>query len=168
MAMPIYEFYCRKCDTVYSFFSRSANTQKVPFCPRCQTVRLKRQVSLFARISGKNQGGGFEEGALPPLDEAKMEQAMAMLARESEKIKVDDPRQAALLMRKLTATAGLNMGQGMEEALSRLEKGEDPDKIEAEMEDVFAAEEPFMSADKPARGRRTTIQPRIDETLYDL
>ena len=80
--MPIYEFYCRKCNTVYNFFSRSANTEKVPLCPHCQTVRLKRQVSLFARISGKNEGGGFEEGAMPPLDEAKMEKAMAMLARE--------------------------------------------------------------------------------------
>jgi putative FmdB family regulatory protein len=166
--MPIYEFYCRKCNTVYNFFSRSANTKKVPLCPRCQTVRLKRQVSLFARISGKNEGGGFKEEALPPLDEAKMEKAMAMLARESAKINEDDPRQAALLMRKLTDTAGISMGKGMEEALSRLEKGEDPDKIEAEMGDVFAAEGSFLPADNLSRGRRTTVQPRIDETIYDL
>lgn len=166
--MPIYEFYCRKCDTVYNFFSRSANTEKVPLCPHCKTVRLKRQVSLFVRISGKNEGGGVEEGAMPPIDEAKMEKAMAMLARESEKINEDDPRQAALLMRKLTDTAGINMGKGMEEALSRLEKGEDPDKIEAEMGDVFAEEEPFMLEAKAARGRRTTSKPRVNETLYDL
>ena len=166
--MPIYEFYCRKCDTVYNFFSRSANTEKVPLCPHCQTVRLKRQVSLFAKISGKNAGGGSEEGAQPPLDEAKMEKAMAMLARESERINEDDPRQAAQLMRKLTDTAGINMGQGMEEALSRLEKGEDPDKIEAEMGDVLAAEDPFMPVTKAARGRRTTSQSRVNEILYDL
>lgn len=166
--MPIYEFYCRKCDTVYNFFSRSANTRKVPFCPHCQTVRLKRQVSLFARISGKSEGDGLEKDALPPLDEAKMEQAMAMLQRESEKINADDPRQAAQLMRKLTDTAGLNMGQGMEEALNRLEKGEDPDKIEAEMGDVFAAEDPFLPSVKPTRSRRIASQPHVDETLYDL
>lgn len=166
--MPIYEFYCRKCDTVYNFFSRSANTEKVPLCPLCKTVRLKRQVSLFARISGKNEGAGFEAGEMLPIDEAKMEKAMAMLAREAEKINEDDPRQAALLMRKLTDTAGINMGKGLEEALSRLEKGEDPDKIEAEMGDVFADEEPFKLEAKAAREGRTTTQPRIDDTLYDL
>ena len=97
-----------------------------------------------------------------------MEKAMAMLTRESGQINEDDPRQAALLMRKLTDMAGINMGKGMEEALSRLEKGEDPDTIEAEMGDVFAGEEPFTVAAKTARGPRTTSQPRIDETLYDL
>lgn len=166
--MPIYEFCCPKCDTVFNFFTRAANTEKVPYCPRCQTVRLKRQISLFARISRKSSGDGLEEETLPPLDEAKMERTMALLARESEKIKVDNPRQAAQLMRKLTETAGLSMGQGMEDALSRLEKGEDPDKIEAEMGDIFAAEEPFVPAAKTARDRRTTIKPRVDETLYDL
>lgn len=166
--MPIYEFYCRKCDTVYNFFSRSANTEKVPYCPHCQTVRLKRQVSLFARISGRSESDGLEERAMPPLDEAKMEKAMAMLAREAEKMNEDDPRQAAQLMRKLTDTAGINRGQGMEEALSRLEKGEDPEKIEAEMGDVFASEEPFQLAAKPARSCRTTAKPRVDQTLYDL
>ena len=166
--MPIYEFYCRKCDTVYNFFSRSANTEKIPSCPRCKTVRLKRQVSLFARISGKNQAPGAEEGTLPSFDEAKMEQAMAMLARESGTINANDPRQAAQLMRKLTDTAGLNLGQGMEEALSRLEKGEDPDTIAAEMGDVFADEAPFLPAAKPGRDHRTASRPRVDETLYDL
>jgi putative FmdB family regulatory protein len=166
--MPIYEFFCRKCDTIYNFFSRSANTKKVPLCPHCKTVRLKRQVSIFARISGKSETGGLEEGPMPPVDEAKMEKAMAMLAREAEKINEDDPRQAALLMRKLTDTAGINMGKGLEEALSRLEKGEDPDKIEAEMGDVFAEEEPFTLEARTARGRQTTSRPRVDATLYDL
>ena len=93
---------------------------------------------------------------------------MAMLAREAEHMNEDDPRQAAQLMRKLTDTAGINMGKGLEEALSRLEKGEDPDKIEAELGDVFAEEEPFTLEAKAARGQRTASQPRVDETLYDL
>jgi len=166
--MPIYEFYCCKCDTVFNFFSPSANTEKVPLCPHCQTVRLKRQVSLFARISGKSGAAGLKSGDMPPIDEAKMEKAMAMLAREAEHMNEDDPRQAAQLMRKLTDTAGINMGKGLEEALSRLEKGEDPDKIEAELGDVFAEEEPFTLEAKAGRGRRAASQPRVDETLYDL
>ena len=104
---------------------------------------------------------------MPPLDEAKMEKAMAMLAGEAEKINEDDPRQAAQLMRKLTDATGLSLGAGMEEALHRLEKGEDPDRIEAEMGDLLEGEEPFVIEGREGKGSRKP-KPRVDETLYDL
>ena len=68
---------------------------------------------------------------LPDLDESKMEKAMNLLAKEAEKINEEDPRQAENLMRKLSDMTGLNLGPGMEEALTRMEAGEDPEKIEA-------------------------------------
>jgi putative FmdB family regulatory protein len=124
--MPIYEFYCEPCNTVFSFFCRGVNTAKIPACPVCRRP-LKRQMSIFAKVSrGKEDPAGDD---MPPVDEAKMEKAMAMLAGEAEKINEDDPRQAAQLMRKLTDATGLSLGSGMEEALSRLENGEDPDRI---------------------------------------
>jgi hypothetical protein len=134
--MPIYEFYCRRCNTIYSFFSKTINTDKVPNCP-------------------------------PPIDEAKMEKAVAMLAGEADKINEDDPRQAAILMRKLSDATGMNLGPGMEEALSRMERGEDPEKIEAEMGDILEGEEPFIFGEKRKKGV-SKPRPRIDETLYDL
>ena len=115
--MPIYEFYCNAFHTVYQFFSRTVNTEKIPSCPRCKNAELKLNLSKFATIAGrKNEGGDGVD--MPRMDETKMEQAMAMLASEAEKINQDDPRQAADLMRKLSAATGLNMGSGMEEALS--------------------------------------------------
>jgi len=57
------------------------------------------------------------------IDESKMEQAMNMLAGQAEQMNEDDPRQAAELMRKLSDMSGLKLGQGMEEALTRMEKG---------------------------------------------
>jgi hypothetical protein len=96
-----------------------------------------------------------------------MEQAMGMLAREAEHINEDDPRQAAQLMRKLSDATGLRMGSGMEEALSRMERGEDPEKIEAEMGDLLEGEEPFLLEAKAIRSKRT-LQPRVDDTLYEL
>ena len=162
--MPIYEFYCGKCNTLFSFFSRSVNTTKVPGCPKCGK-RLERQMSLFAKV--KRGGEEPAEDGMPPLDEAKMEKAMAMLAGEAEKLNEDDPRQAAQLMRKLTDATGMNLGAGMEEALHRLEKGEDPDQIEAEMGDLLEGEEPFVMGEKGQKGRRKP-KPRVDETLYDL
>lgn len=163
--MPIYEFYCSRCDTIYNFFSRTINTDKIPRCPRCKTVRLKKQVSLFAAISGRKGEEG--EGDMPAFDEAKMEKAMSMLAGEAGNLNEDDPRQAARLMRKLTEATGLKMGSGMEEALSRMERGEDPDRIEAELGDLLEGEEPFVM-DQKAGTRKKGHRPKVDETLYDL
>ncbi len=135
--MPIYEFYCGKCNTVYKFFSRSVNTEKIPHCPRCKTVKVKRIMSVFSTVSGGREEASDAE--MPPIDEAKMEKAMGLLASEAEGINEDDPRQAAALMRKLTDATGLSMGAGMEEALRRLERGEDPEKIEEEIGDLLFA-----------------------------
>jgi hypothetical protein len=122
-------------------------------------------MSLFAKGSrGKEAPAGDD---MPPIDEARMEKAMAMLAGEAEKISEDDPRQAAQLMRKLTDATGLSLGSGMEEALNRLEKGEDPDRIDEEMGDLLEGEEPFLTGGKGKRGGRKP-KPRVDETLYDL
>ena len=161
--MPIYEFYCKKCNTIYKFFSRTVNTEKIPNCPNCKSVKLKRQISLFAISSGKKE----EEGGMPPIDESKMEKAMGMLAREAEKIDEDDPRQAAQLMRKLSDATGMKMGPGMEEALHRLEQGEDPEKIEQEIGDLLEGEEPFMIESKSRRDTKES-KPKIDDKLYDL
>ena len=163
--MPIYEFYCKKCNTVFSFFSKTVNTEKVPYCPRCKQVKLERRMSLFAKVT---RGKGEEPPEdMPPIDEARMEKAMAMLANEADGMNEEDPRQAARMMRKLSDAAGLNIGPGMEEALSRMERGEDPEKIEAEMGDLLEGEEPFLLE---AKGRKTgrKSRPAVDETLYDL
>ncbi len=163
--MPIYEFYCHKCNTIYSFFSRTINTEKIPNCPKCKRVKLKRQMSVFAMVSGGKEAAASDD--MPSIDEAKMEKAMAMLAGEADKINEDDPRQAATLMRKLSDATGINLGPGMEEALSRMERGEDPEKIEEEMGDLLEGEEPFLLGAKTPRGSKKP-KPRIDETLYDL
>ncbi|MCK9273624.1 MAG: zinc ribbon domain-containing protein [Syntrophales bacterium] len=161
--MPIYEFYCPRCNTIYNFFSKTINTEKIPFCPDCGDIPLERQMSVFATLT---IGSKEEENDVPPVDESKMEKAMEMLAREAENINEDDPRQAAKMMRRLAETAGLNLNTEMEEALSRMEQGEDPEKIEEEMGDVFSDEMPFSFDSKKTRSKNR--RPRIDETLYDL
>ena len=163
--MPIYEFYCENCNTVYKFLSRTVNTKKVPDCPGCKDVKLKRRMSLFAAVSSRKEKDRADD--TPPIDEAGMEKAMTMLAKEADKINEDDPRQAANLMRKLSDATGLKMGSGMEEALSRLERGEDPEKIEQEMGDIFESEGPFSFEDKRKKGREHP-KPKVDETLYEL
>jgi len=164
--MPIYEFYCPQCNTIYNFFSRRVDTETIPSCPTCKTVPLTRQMSVFARITrGREEPS---EDDMPPIDESRMEKAMNMLAGEMDGIDEEDPRQAVRLMRKLSDLTGLQLGDGMEEALSRMERGEDPEQIEQEMGDLLDSEDPFTLAQKTTRGTSRRAQPRVDETLYDL
>ena len=164
--MPIYEFYCSDCHTVFNFFSKSVNTTKKPKCPKCKKKTLSRQVSLFAITGNAAENSDLEDF---PVDESKMEQALKTLTGEADRIDENDPRQAANLMRKLTDMTGLKLGPGMDEALARMEKGEDPDQIEAEMGDLLEQEDLLeMPAKKGGGARKKPPAPYRDETLYDL
>ena len=164
VTMPIYEFYCYKCHTVFNFFSRTVNTDKKPTCPKCHKTKLDRRMSSFATLRKR----GEEEGApMPDFDEGQMEKAMGILASEAEHLDENDPRQAANLMRKLTDMTGLNLGPGMEEALKRMEAGEDPEQIEAEMGDLLEEEDPFSFKEKALKAPKYR-PPKVDEKLYDL
>jgi len=113
--MPIYEFYCKKCNTVYKFYSRTIDTSTIPKCPGCKRVKLERIFSSFATLT-KKEGVDSPEAGIPDIDETKLERAMAMLEKEAEGMDENDPGQAADLMRKLTDAAGISLGEGMEEA----------------------------------------------------
>lgn len=160
--MPIYEFYCERCNTIFNFFSHRINTTKIPRCPSCGDMTLKRRPSLFAAPRGDKADSETPD---LPFDEARMEKAMGMMARDIDKIDENDPRQAAGFMRRLSDAAGLNLGDGMEEMLSRMEKGEDPEEIESQMGDLLEGEDPFIPANKTVTKTR---KPRVDEKLYDL
>jgi len=127
---------------------------------------MERAMSTFATIS-KSSDSAEDDIAMPNMDESKMEQAMTLLAREAEGMDEDDPKQAANLMRKLTEMTGMEMGPGMEEAISRLERGENPDQIEAEMGDLLENEDPFILK-KIAGGLAKKNKPNRDDTLYDM
>lgn len=139
----------------------------MPNCPKCKKYKLARQMSAFA-VTGKAKENNNDMDDLP-FDESKLESAIQMLGSEADKINEDDPRQAANLMRKLTNMTGIELGQGMKEALSRMEKGEDPEKIEAEMGDILESEEPFLLPDNKGKAAKARhIKPLRDDTLYDL
>ncbi|MCP4714440.1 MAG: zinc ribbon domain-containing protein [Deltaproteobacteria bacterium] len=163
--MPIYEFYCNDCHTIFSFFSKTINTTTVPPCPHCAKT-LARQVSAFA-VTGKAKEHSDADEL--PLDEKQLEKAVMKLGSEAENLNEEDPRAAANLMRKFSDMTGVKFGDGMQEALQRLESGEDPDKIEAEMGDILENEDPLLmpgTGGTKHKGRRK--DPQRDETLYDL
>ena len=165
--MPIYEFYCAGCHTLFSFLSRTIETKKRPACPRCRRPRLERHASTFAVTGGRPEED--DSGGLPAgVDPGRMERAMEGLAREAEGLSADDPKAMAGLMRRFYEGAGTPMGEGMSEALERFEAGEDPEAIEAEMGEVLETEDPFAGHGPALRriGRRS--RPRVDPELYEL
>lgn len=169
--MPIYEFYCADCHTIFNFFSRTIDTEKRPACPRCNRPKLERRMSRFAISRGRTEPSeAGPDDPLGDLDEAKMERVMGELAREADRLDEDDPVQAARMMRKLYDAAGLPPNKGIEEAIRRMEAGEDPDKIEEEMGDVLEGEDALFG-EKSGRLRnlaRRLKAPAVDETLYDM
>ena len=49
--MPIYEFYCATCNTVYNFLSRTIQPDKRPFCPHCKKLKLSKKDEIFGYAS---------------------------------------------------------------------------------------------------------------------
>jgi hypothetical protein len=149
---------------IFNFHSGTVNVEKQPSCPKCRKRKLDRQMSTFS--SPRNRGEE-DDMPMPDMDESKMEHAMNLLAKEAEHVDENDPRQAANLMRKLTDMTGVNLGPGMEEAMARMESGEDPEQIEDEMGDLLEDEDPFSLKKKSSKTPKKRL-PKIDGKLYYL
>ena len=164
--MPIYEFLCPDCNTIFNFFSRRINTEKQPDCPECGRKKIQRQMSTFATIGKATEPG--QDDPLAGIDESKMEKAFEGLLREAENINEEDPRQMANLMRKFSDKTGISLGDKMEEALSRLEAGEDPNSIEQDMGELLDGDEGFDLEAMKKKVLTGPKPPKKDDRLYEL
>ena len=163
--MPVYEFYCSDCHTIFNFLSRRVNTDKRPSCPRCSRPDLERQVSRFPFSMWRTHDPDAK--GMPDLDEGRLVKAMMSLAGEMEGVDENDPRQMARFMRKFSDATGVELGEGFHEAMRRLEAGDDPERIEQELGDLLDEDNPFASQGMK-RIRRRYVPPVHDETLYTL
>jgi putative FmdB family regulatory protein len=162
--MPIYEFYCSDCATLFTFYSSRVETEKRPSCPSCQKSALDRWLSTFTRL--KADGAAVALPSMPP-DESKMEQAFVELARASE-AGTDDGRHLVGLLRDFAQTSGLALDGGADEALVRLEGGASSAEIAAEYEDMLRGDEgATYEAMKQHKATQATL-PKRDEKLYFL
>jgi putative FmdB family regulatory protein len=166
--MPVYEFYCAECHTIFNFLSRRMRIDKRPDCPKCGRPDLERMVSLFACSLGRQEES--DDAADSGLGEEQMERAMAAMASmagEIDGLNEEDPRQMARVMRNLEEATGMPLGDGMEEAIRRLEGGEDPGEIEQELGDLLANDHPF-APQKSGSLKRRVAPPAQEDTLYPL
>jgi putative FmdB family regulatory protein len=169
--MPIYEYLCPPCNRVFSFLVKSAEPRELS-CPKCGGKELRRRMSRFA-VTGaprKSQGaaaspGGADDGgpAAPqgggdPLDDPRVEGEMMKLMNAAEGLDENDPRQLGRLMRRMTEITGEPVEPAVEEAMRRLEAGEDPEKIEADMGELLGDDN---------EGSPGAAGPTYDSGLYD-
>ncbi len=179
--MPIYEYFCPETNRIYSFFARS--TQPGDRLPRCPDLsegegHMVKLVSAFS-VTGrgrKDEGEGIEGS--DPLDDPRMEGALAEMEREMAGMDEEnpDPRQMGRLMRKMAEISGERLPASMEEMIGRLEAGEDPEKLEDEFGDLLDEEMPEAGEGTGGEGEggsvrrvlRKRVAPTRDPELYEL
>jgi hypothetical protein len=172
--MPIYEFYSPDTNRIYSFFARSVRQGRLtPRCPDNPQARMERMISGFAvtgRAKEKSDPPAEAEGLDPRMQRvmAEMESEMSSMSEDSP-----DPRQLGRLMRKMTEATGQKMPEAMEQMIQRLERGEDPERLEEEFGDTLenlGEEFPEGEAgeDKPVPLRSPRKRPTRDPALYEM
>jgi len=141
--MPIYEFACPHCRKIFSFLSKRLNPDRLPVCPKCGNRKMIKQISRFAAmrrpaesaVKGETEG---DEGPMPDFDDPRMARAMAEMERDMDHLDENNPRHMAHMMRKMKDLMPPgSVPKEFDIAIKRLEAGEDPEKIEADMGDVF-------------------------------
>ncbi len=159
--MPFYEFYCKDCHRIFTFYSRRVNTEKIPQCPRC-SAGLRKLLSEFHTSRRGGEEGSNELG----IDEGRLMNALYSLEREAEGVDENNPKEVARLMRKFTQMTGLRLGDRWEEALERLSSGEDLESIEDDLAEGLDEEEP-IAVERRRRFPRFR-PPERDEGIYEL
>ncbi len=116
--MPIYEYLCRRCNTIFQFLVRNPSSKTAPVCPECgKGDRMEKVMSTFSvKSSSSSIEDMADDSSLAGLD-------------------TEDPKAMASAIRRMADEMGEDLGPEVNEALTRLEAGEDPEKIERDLEE---------------------------------
>ena len=107
-------------------------------------------------------GMAGDEPPMPDLDDPRVERAMMEMERDMEHLDENNPKHMAHLMKKMKDLMPPGtMPKELDVAIKRLEAGEDPEKIEADMGDVLGD---FMGGPEGGAGGGGYTK---DNGLYD-
>ena len=134
---------------------------------------MERMISRFA-VTGRAKEKSDSSTEAESLD-PRMERVMAEMESEMSSMSEDnpDPRQLGRLMRKMTEASGQKMPEAMEQMIQRLERGEDPEKLEEEFGDSLENlgedfGEGAQGEEKPIPSRPLRQRPIRDPSLYEM
>ncbi|MCL1922192.1 MAG: zinc ribbon domain-containing protein [Kiritimatiellaeota bacterium] len=178
--MPLYEFYCEPCHTIFTFRAMRVDTKARPPCPVCNAP-LKREISTFAHIIRGSSATPPADGDGTPQspDETAAQRMDEIMARMGDRIQAlddddADPCEAVKVMREMAEAGGLRFDKDVREAMARIEAGEDPEKIDEQFAEVFDRENPFTDTPENTRATLTTRTlrylrpPRRDPNWHDF
>lgn len=130
--MPTYEYRCNACGRKVTLFYKTYadHDAATPACPRCGSVDLTRLISRVAirrpSLSRLLSGDADDDSAFDDFDDS-------------------DPRMLGRALREMSEETGEEMGDEFDEVVGRLERGENPEEIEATLPDL-----PDLADDGPA------------------
>lgn len=113
--MPIYEYRCSNCRRRVDIFVQGFSPPANPSCSKCGSKELSRIYSSFAVRRSKNDRGVYDE----ILSDSKLTSGLMR----------NDPRALAAWSRKMAHATGEDVTPETEEMLSRLDAGEDMNKV---------------------------------------
>ncbi len=141
--MPIYEYRCLACKRRVSVFFRSFSAADSgaggAVCPQCGSSHLQRLVSKVSFIRRDNLGdspptdpvaGGLGDESEYGGGEDGMDGLDDMMPGLDE----EDPRSVARWARQMQQQTGEDLGPEFNTALTRIESGEDPDRVMDDLE----------------------------------
>lgn len=176
--MPIYEFACPDCRTLFSFFSRRVNTVATPPCPRCGKP-LSREVSLFAagRAAGDGDPLGLGDDGLdedfpdvPDFDagDERVGRAIAEMGDRIDHLDPNNTAEASKVLKEFSEKAGVKFNGKIMRAIDRLAGGDTSEEAGRELAEAI---EGGHLLDSLARGNAVDAKEipfAKDPTLYDM
>jgi putative FmdB family regulatory protein len=126
--MPSYDYRCNDCKrrVLLQYKTYADFDAAIPTCPNCKGTNLTRLISRVA-IS-KSESSRFSN-----LEDESVMEDMADA----------DPATLGRYMRQMSSEVGEDLGDEFNEVVDRLERGEDPEAIEASMPNLDTAADSF-------------------------
>ena len=142
--MPIYEYRCPDCQRRSSIYFRTMSAAleggNTAPCPHCGERHLQRLVSKVSFIRAENLGDSPNVGGGTTSEDLADESAYGSYGDDPEGfgemmqgVDDEDPRSVARWARQMQRQTGEDLGPEFDTALSRIESGEDPDRV---MDDI--------------------------------
>ncbi|MBM4311274.1 MAG: zinc ribbon domain-containing protein [Deltaproteobacteria bacterium] len=140
--MPVYEFFCESCNTIFSFYSKIVRSSAdCPACPRCNGG-LHKRVTAFSVVERSRSKKTLDQ---MPFNQQRLADGMKKFRAEHERLRDENPARAEAMMKKFSRwLGGVHLEEDRKRALQRVldSDGTDEQKVEALESLTRAADEP--------------------------
>ena len=121
--MPLYEFHCEPCNTLFSFYSKTIRSSAdSPVCPRCGGG-LRKRVTSFSVLERSRNVQSLEK---LPFNQQRLADGMQKFRAEHERLRDEDPARAAGMLKKFSRwLGGAHLEEDKKRAMQRVLESDD-------------------------------------------